>query len=192
MIPVPDVIPAGDETMVEKQIRHEVIYTSPSYQFCVDQVELPNGAPGVREYVKHPGGVAILAVNDNRQCVMVRQYRHAVHLLCDEIPAGKLDKIPGETPLDAARRELREETGLLAENWTELGYIYPSPGICSERLHLFFASGLQSVERELDDDEFIQVLWVPLEALSQGIADNRITDVKAIAALFRSRLNRLL
>jgi ADP-ribose pyrophosphatase len=172
----------------EKRLERQVIYKGSSYEFYVDTVELPNGEKSRKELVKHPGGVAILALDQDNNVLMEDQYRYAIGQLFQEIPAGKMDKIPGEQPLDAAKRELREETGRIASDWKYLGKIYPSPGIISEVLYLFLAKDLSVSERELDSDEFINVKLVPLEQLKRQIADGEISDCKVISALALARL----
>lgn len=178
--------------LIEQKLGQELVYQGKSYQLWLDRLLLPNGAEIRREHVHHPGGVAILAVNSLRRCAMVRQYRHPIERVTLEIPAGKLDKIPGETPKQAAFRELREETGYIADAMTELGIVYPSPGILDEVLHLFLAYGLQRSVQELDSDEFIHVEWISVEELEQLIAEGMLNDVKAICAINRAKLRQLL
>lgn len=177
-----------EKRLEEKCLERNVVYKGKSYEFCVDRVELPDGAEAVREMVKHPGGVAILAIDDMGRCLMEEQYRYAIRQTFREIPAGKMDKIPGEKPQEAAMRELREETGRVADDWEYLGKIYPSPGIVSEVLYLYLARGLHEEERELDSDEFINVKLVALDEVKNQIARGEICDCKAIAALALAQL----
>ena len=109
-----------------------------------------------------------------------------------EIPAGKLDKLPNETREHAAHRELREETGFTAKKMISLGYIYPSPGIIDEVLHLFLAREIEKSSQDLDDDEFIQVSWLHMDELEEKIASGEIKDIKAICAFCRARLMKLI
>lgn len=176
---------------IEKELSSEELYKSASYSFRVDSVRLPNGKTGTREVVKHPGGVAVLAIDDGK-VALVRQYRYAIDRLTTEIPAGKLDKIPGEKPVDAARRELREETGCIADSMEYLGMMYPSPGIITETLYIFYAQGLQKTRQELDDDEFLNVEWLPVDTLLKQIGDGEINDCKAICACMFAHLKGLL
>lgn len=176
------------QSLVEKRVDREVIYQGKSYQLWLDRLVLPNGVQTRRERLHHPGGVAILAVDEQRRCAMVRQYRHPIEQVTLEIPAGKMDKLPNETPEQAAHRELREETGYIAQSMTPLGLVYPSPGVMDEVLYLFLAQGLQKDHQELDDDEFIHVAWEDLTSLEAGVANGSINDIKAICALSRARL----
>ncbi|MBO5568490.1 MAG: NUDIX hydrolase [Clostridia bacterium] len=177
-----------DNSLLESQVGSKTIYTTASYRFTLDEVILPNGQTRIREHLHHPGGVAILALDNEGRIPMVRQYRHPISEVTLEIPAGKLDKIPDETPEHAALRELREETGMIASHIESLGFIYPSPGVVDERLWLFFASGLLRAEQDLDDDEFIHVQWLPVKDLEQMISDGENNDAKAICALMRAKL----
>jgi len=168
--------------LIEQKISSEELYKSASYSFRVDSVRLPDGKTGTREVVKHPGGVAVLAIDDGK-VALVRQYRYAIDRITTEIPAGKLDKIPGEKPVDAARRELREETGCIADSMEYLGMMYPSPGIITETLYIFYARRLQKTRQELDDDEFLNVEWLPVDTLLKQIGDGEINDCKAILSV---------
>lgn len=178
--------------LVETCMGSETVYRGKSYQLSLDELILPNGEHARREHVHHPGGVAILALDNDSRCALVQQYRHPIGIVTTEIPAGKLDKLPNETPEHAARRELREETGYVADSMISLGKVYPSPGLLDEVLHLFLARGLTSAQQELDDDEFIHVLWLPVGELERRIADETMDDVKAICALTRARLRGLI
>jgi ADP-ribose pyrophosphatase len=167
----------------EKILDEKVFYENGTYKFCSAEVELPNGQKVRREMVKHPGGVAILALDHEDRCIMVEQYRFVIRETTWEIPAGKLDKIPGETPEQGARRELEEETGLVAGEWIYLGKIYPSPGIIDEILHLFMAKKLRNSRQNLDDDEFINIHRISLAELKTRLASGSINDCKTMSAL---------
>lgn len=181
-----------DQALVERLIDSTPVYEGKTYQLWLDRVQLPNGAQANREHLHHPGGVAVLALDGEGRCAMVRQYRLPIEKITLEIPAGKLDKIPNETLEHAALRELREETGYTASQVVSLGYIYPSPGVIDEVLHLFLARGLEKGSQELDEDEFIHVSWLKTEELESRIASGEIQDVKAICALCRAKLTGLL
>lgn len=176
----------------EKSISSTVIAKIGPYQYCIDKVRLPNGEEEEKSLVKHPGGVAILAVNDRKEIAIVRQYRYAVKQFLDEIPAGKLDKIQGEKPIDGAYRELREETGMIAKKMIPLGKVFPSPGIITEELSLFYAEDLEEGHQELDDDEFINIEWWSIERLESSIINGTMLDAKTLCAYQMARSKGLI
>jgi ADP-ribose pyrophosphatase len=139
-----------------------------------------------RLVVQDPGAVVILAVDDDERVVVVHQYRHPVRMRLVELPAGKLD-VAGEDPLVTAQRELREEAGLRARDWTHLMTTYASPGITSETHTLFLARGLEEVERDFDlhhEEAEMFVARVPLAELVEAVLDGRVADAPlAIAVL---------
>jgi ADP-ribose pyrophosphatase len=139
----------------------------------------------VRQFkmVDHPGAAAILVVKDGL-VLFVEQYRPAAGRNMLEIPAGTIQR--SESPLDCARRELREETGYSADNWETLGHLYPTPGYTNEVLHIFFASGLTKGEQRLEaGEEDIKVRWIPLEEVEEMIDKGEINDAKTIIAVFK-------
>jgi ADP-ribose pyrophosphatase len=156
----------------------------------VDDVELPNGHKSFREVVRHPGASAILVLSNDRQIILERQYRYPIDKVLWEIPAGKLDK--NEDPIDCARRELEEETGLVAKNLDELGYIYTTPGFSDEKIHLYFASVTEGGKKHPDEDEFVEVKTFPVEEVEHMIVENEIVDSKTIAAFFRAQKRGLI
>jgi 8-oxo-dGDP phosphatase len=139
-----------------------------------DEVRMPDNQIAKRTVVTHPGAVAILGLDDDRRVLMIRQYRHPVGRLLWEIPAGLRDK-DGESPLTAAQRELREETGYAAREWHTLVDYYSSPGFCTERIRIFLARGLFALrDRDYvpsDEEKYLVTEWVPLaEAVGQVLA----------------------
>ena len=150
------------------------------------QVRLPDGSLGLREVALHKGAAAVVPVDEQGRVPMVRQVRAPIGRVTLEIPAGKLD-YPGEDPELCARRELSEETGLTAESVTKLVALRTTPGFCNETIHLYMARGLTQGERHLDEDEFLNVEWVPLEELTDRIVRGEIEDAKTIAALLMAR-----
>ena len=144
----------------------------------VDEIDTGDGVYS-REVIEHPGAVVVAAVDAAGRLVLVRQYRHPVGGYLLELPAGGLE--PGEAPLEAARRELREETGLVAAEWVHLGSFFASPGFLREQLHAFLATGLDSVSSDRDEDEVIELIWRPLADVIAGAEDLR--DAKTLATL---------
>lgn len=140
-----------------------------------------NGKDAWREVVHHPGATAIVAVTNDGKIVMERQFRYALHQPLLEIPAGKLDA--GEDPLTCAKRELAEETGYRAANWTPLGVIATSPGFCNETLHLYLATDLTMGETNWDPDEYVELEYYALDELMDAIRNESIKDSKSLSAL---------
>lgn len=168
----------------EKAIRRVNTYEGIIVDVSVDMVKLPNEFITLREVVHHPGGVCVAAVDENEMVTMVRQFRYPFsdHLL--ELPAGKLEK--GEEPLPAAMRELSEETGIEAEQWIDLGYIYTSPGFSTERLYIYLALGLKQGEAHPDPNEFLDVEKLPLSRLLEMADEGLIHDAKTVTGLLKA------
>ena len=157
------------------------IYKGQVVDLRLEEVTLPNRVTITLEMVRHPGAAAVVAVDDDQQVTLVHQFRHAVGGFIWEIPAGKLDA--GEEPVLCARRELREEAGLLARNIVHLGSIFTAPGFCDECIHLFLARQLTTVAQQLDADEVLSVSRVPLSRALAMIRAGDIQDAKTIAGL---------
>lgn len=149
-----------------------------------DEVGLPNGDVGKLEIIRHIGAVCIAPLTENNELIVERQCRYAVGEILTEVPAGKLD-YKEEDRLLAAQRELREETGYTADEWIELGYFYPAAAYSDEKISLYLAKGLHKGERELDEDEFIDVYKVPLDELLQDVMDGKIPDCKTQMAILK-------
>ena len=147
----------------------------------VDQLIEPSGLKVEREVIRHPGAAVVLAVTDNDNVVLVRQYRHGAGELLLEAPAGTLD--PGETPEEAACRELAEETGYFPHRIKKLMDFYPSPGILAERMHLFLATELESRIASLDEDESLEVVELAKNDVLRLSFGKDIRDAKTIIAL---------
>ena len=146
-----------------------------------DQVRLPDGTQAVREYIRHPGAVAIVPLFDDGRILLERQFRYPYRREFIEIPAGKVD--PGEPHLGTAKRELLEETGYAAAEWTRLGVIHTAIAYTDEAIELFLARKLSKGESKLDAGEFLEVFSVPFAEAIGMIRDGRITDAKTVSAL---------
>ena len=172
--------------IAEKTISSENIFSGRVLEFRVDTVELPDGSLATRELVHHPGGVAVVPVDDDGYVYLVRQWRKPYEEAVLEIPAGKRDK--DEAPLTGAVRELGEETGLVAEKYTDLGSFYPSPGYVDEVIYLYMATGLKKGDAHPDDDEYVETERIHIDTLVQMIMNNEIKDGKTIAAILKAKL----
>jgi len=146
-----------------------------------DIVRLPDGSQGEREYIRHPGAVAVVALFDDGKVLLERQFRYPHRREFIEIPAGKLE--PGEPHLDTAKRELLEETGYIAAEWTRLGVIHTAIGYTDEAIEIFLVKKLTQKSAKLDVGEFLEVLKLPLEEAIAMIRDGRITDSKTVIGL---------
>ena len=149
-----------------------------------DEVVFPNGNESSREVVEHRGAVAVAAVDSEGYIYLVRQFRYAFGEELLEIPAGKLEEGEESAHLEAAIRELREETGLKADEMDYLGVIYPSVGMLTERIYLYLARGLTQDEMDLDEDEFLNVERIPVGELEKMARRGEIRDAKTLCALF--------
>lgn len=175
------------ERLKETQTEREDIYNGVIIHFVKDTVKLPNGSVSKREVALHNGAVCVVAITEKNEIIMERQYRYPFDEVIWEIPAGKLDK--NETdPLQAAKRELKEETGYTAENYRFIGEYYGSPAILRERIYMYLATGLKEGEQKLDEDEFLDVVKLPLEEVVKMIAENQIPDGKTQAAVLKAKL----
>lgn len=167
--------------LFEKTIASRDIYQGRILNLRVDRVALPDGSESTREIIEHAGAVAIVAIDAEKNVWMVKQYRKAVEEILMEIPAGTLEK--GEDPLDCAKRELAEETGLMAENWQKILSYYSAPGFVTEKLHLFLATGLTAGDNHPDRDEFLYTEKIPLAEAYQAIFAGEIKDGKSIIGI---------
>jgi ADP-ribose pyrophosphatase len=150
-----------------------------------DTVRLPNGNHSVREVIRHVGAVCVVPVTDNGDVIVERQYRYPFDTVITEIPAGKLDS-KEEDRLSAAKRELREETGLTADEWIDLGGFYSAPAYSDEYISMYMARGLHQGKQELDPDEFLDVEKVPLSELVEDVMAGRIPDAKTQTAILKA------
>lgn len=173
--------------LTEKRIASEQIYDGVIVKLFRDDVLLPNGNKGVREYIRHVGAVCVVPVTEDGRVVMERQFRYPFGAVLTEIPAGKLDG-KQEDPEEAARRELREETGAQAAELIPLGEYYPTCAYSDEVIHMYLARGISFGERSLDEDEFLNVQLVPLEDAVRDVLNGAIRDGKTQTALLKAYL----
>ena len=167
-----------DADLAERPLTEDVAWTGRIFNVDRLRVELPDGRVAIRDVVRHPGAVAVVALTEDGRICLVRQYRTALGRVTVEIPAGKL--APGEDPLECAGRELLEETGMSAEKIAFLTTIASSDGFCDELIHIYMATGLEFSRSDPDADEFINVDLVPLEELVDAVLDGRIEDAKTV------------
>ena len=167
-----------DASLAEKPLTEDVMWTGRIFNVNRLRVELPDGRQALRDVVRHPGAVAVVALTDDGRICLVRQYRTSLARVTVEIPAGKLD--PGEDPLACARRELKEETGMEASQMAFLTTIATSDGFTDELIHIYMATGLTFAASDPDADEFINVDLVPLSELIDAVLDGRIEDCKTV------------
>ena len=175
-----------DADLAERPLTEDVAWTGRIFNVDRLRVELPDGRVAIRDVVRHPGAVAVVALTEDGRICLVRQYRTALGRVTVEIPAGKL--APGEDPLECATRELLEETGMSAEKIAFLTTIATSDGFCDELIHIYMATGLTFSRSDPDADEFINVDLVPLEELVDAVLDGRIEDAKTVTAVLTAKI----
>uniref|UniRef100_B1XUL2 GDP-mannose pyrophosphatase n=1 Tax=Polynucleobacter necessarius subsp. necessarius (strain STIR1) TaxID=452638 RepID=B1XUL2_POLNS len=182
-------LPIGDVHLREERISGEDIYGEIFLKMKRDKVSLPDGEEAIREYLTHPGAVAILAILEDGRVLLERQYRYPIAKACIEIPAGKLEI--GEDHLLCAKRELEEETGYTAKKWSYIRRIHPLISYSTELIDIYLAEGLVPGKSHLDDEEFLDVFAASLEQLLAWVEDGEITDVKTtISAYWLDRYRR--
>lgn len=175
-------LPSGDMHLKEERIDTRDLYSGIFLNMKRDTVRLPDGGEAVREYLTHPGAVAIIAILDDGRILLERQYRYPVARVCMEIPAGKLDL--GEDPLVCAQRELQEETGYTASKWSYVRRIHPVISYSTEFIDIYLAEGLVKGDRQLDDEEFLDVFAASSDELLTWVEEGTITDVKTTISAY--------
>lgn len=171
-----------DRDLKEEQLSSETIFEGRLLHVKRDIVRLPNGSESSREYIVHPGAVIVIPVLSGETLIMERQFRYASKRVFYELPAGKLD--PGEDFLATAKRELLEETGYRASQWDFLCHINPAIGYADEEMELYLARDLEHIGRDLDADEFLDVVEISLDDALDMVRNDQITDAKTVVALF--------
>ena len=173
-----------DQDLIEEMVSSEEIYSGKIVRLYRDTVRLPNGRQAIREVMRHAGAAAVVPLTDDGNVILVRQYRYPFAQVMLEIPAGKLDA--GEDPLQCARRELMEETGLEAREFVSLGVYYPSVAVMDEVIHLYLARNLTKGETNLDADEFLHVEQRPLKDVVEQVMRGEIPDGKTQTAILKA------
>ncbi len=172
------------KNLVEETVDSEEIFKGHVVHLFNDNVTLPNGMPATREVIRHVGAVAIVPMTDDGKVIVERQFRYPLNQVITEIPAGKLDS-KAENRLAAAKRELEEETGIVADEWIELGDYYPVAAYSDEVITIYLAKGLHQGTRNLDEDEFLNIAEVSLDELVEDIMQGKIPDGKTQVAIMK-------
>ena len=168
-------------TLKETKLSSKIIFQGRLLDVRKDEVELPNGKTSTREWINHPGAVCCIPILPDGKIALIRQYRYPVQSEMIELPAGKLNK--GEKPELCALRELEEEIGYQSKKLTFLTHIHPAVGFANEKMWLYLAEKLVKTERNLDTDEFLELIPISLDDAVEMVWNRRITDVKTIIGL---------
>ncbi len=160
----------------ETKLSSEEIFDGVAIHLYRDEILLPNGNKGVREVIRHPGAVCVLPITENGEIIFVNQFRYALNKVTLEVPAGKLEK--GEDPMEAALRELSEETGITANKIEPLGALYTTPALIDEIIYMYIATDLKEGKQHLDEDEFVNTIRIPLEKAVKMVMNGEIKDSK--------------
>jgi ADP-ribose pyrophosphatase len=174
---------AAQDRIQEKPLSHKTrtVFEGRVVRLGIESLTLPNGEPLELEIVRHPGGAAVVALDEDRRVCLLRQFRHAAGGWLWELPAGKLEK--EEQPQATAARELAEEAGLKAGHWHQLGAVLMTPGFCDERIHLYLAGQLTPVASQPERHEVIEIHWIPFTRAIEQVRDGTIHDAKTMLGL---------
>jgi len=175
----------NEDYLREEQVSSEEIFDGVILHVIKDTVKLSNGDVSTREVIRHIGAVCVIPVTDDNEVIVERQYRYPLDTVITEIPAGKLDSAT-EDRLSAAKRELKEETGITADKWTDIGLFYPAAAYSDEKITMYLAQGLHFGEQNLDEDEFLNIVKVPLKDLVDDVMNGIITDSKTQTAILKA------
>lgn len=172
----------NEQNLIETYQDGKVVFDGKIIRLEHWTVKLPNGNLALREVACHPGAAAVVALDAEENIILVQQYRAPIGRLTLEIPAGKFDHV-GEDPMECAKRELSEETGLIAESWRKLTVLETTPGFCNERIHIYLATGLKQGETHPDEDEFVATTRMPLREAVARVMDGTFRDGKTALAI---------
>lgn len=167
----------------ETTLDSEVLYDGRIVRLERDSVRLEDGTDAVREVVRHPGGVCVLALTDQEEALIVRQFRYPYKEVTIEVPAGKLEY--GEDPETCGRRELLEECGCTPDSFTYLGRLYPTPAYNTEIIRIYLATGLHFGAQKLDEEEFLDVERIPFDRLLDMVLNDEVADSKTQIAVLK-------
>lgn len=170
--------------LTETKIDSQTIYEGKIINVYKDTVLLENGKKTTRELVTHQGGVCVVAVTDDNHVYMVEQFRYPFNKVILEVPAGKID--PNEDPLTCGKRELKEEVGVIAKNYENLGDFYPTVGFTNEIIYTYLATDLEISKQQLDEDEFINIKKLPLKQVYDMVMSGEIKDGKTQTAILKA------
>lgn len=171
-----------NKDLYEQQINTTKVYEGKLLHVHRDEVRLPDGKSSFREYIRHPGAVVVLPITDSGELILERQHRYPLGRDFIEVPAGKID--PGEQTLACAQRELLEETGYKAREWSYVTTVYPCIGYADEQLVYYLAKGLEYEGHRRDADEFLEIFTLPLEQALAMVKSGEICEVKTVIGLF--------
>lgn len=171
-------------TAKETTLKSTEIFSGHILKVYKDEISIEGGGNSTREVVRHKGATAVIAVDEKGEAFFVEQFRYPIGRPLFEAPAGKIDD--GETPLECAKRELLEECGVEAKKWTELGPMLSSPGFCDEVIHLFFAEELSVSNPDPDEDEFLDIIKLPLSEVLSRLRKGEISDAKTQVLILRA------
>ena len=174
------------DNLSEKTLSSRLVYDGRVIKYYLDTVELPNGKTAEREIVRHSGGVCIAPLDDDNNLFFVRQFRYPYKEEVLELPAGKLEK--GMTPLENGKRELKEETGCEGYSFISLGQLYPSTGYTDEIIHLYACRVSKVGEQSPDEDEFLNLLKIPMDKAVEMVLNNQIPDAKTQITVLKTKL----
>ena len=176
------------DTLKETQLSSEAVFDGALLHVRKDKVKLPNGKTSVREYIKHPGAVAIVPYLENGDVLLLNQFRYPLKKVFIELPAGKID--PGEIPEQTGFRELEEETGYKASELKFLTTIHPCIGYSDEVIYIYEAFGLIEGSKQTDDNEFTEPFILSLDDAIQKVRNGEITDVKTMIGLMSAKMRK--